>query len=83
MGAATALLYAAADKGATVVAMVLDSPFVELTQLFCELAQSPSGRRVPGCLVRMALSMIEPRLKQAAGVRPSPCPPPPAFTYTC
>ena len=57
MGAVTALLYASTQPPKRVLsALVLDSPFSNLTVLARELVQTFTGRRLPKLVMRAVLS---------------------------
>jgi len=67
MGAATALLHG--DRDPSIAAMVLDSPFADLTQLAEEMVDKgrQQGLTVPGFVVSIAIRMIRSSVQKQAG----------------
>lgn len=67
MGAATALLHG--DRDPSIAAMVLDSPFADLTQLAEEMVDKgrENGLVVPGFVVGIAIRMIRGSVQKQAG----------------
>jgi pimeloyl-ACP methyl ester carboxylesterase len=67
MGAATALMHG--DRDPSIAAMVLDSPFADLTQLAEEMVDKgrAQGMTVPGFVVSIAISWIKGTVKKSAG----------------
>lgn len=67
MGAATSLLHG--DRDPSIAAMVLDSPFSDLTQLAEEMVDKgrDQGLTVPGFVVSIAIRMIKSSVQKQAG----------------
>ena len=67
MGAATSLMHG--DRDPSIAAMVLDSPFADLTQLAEEMVDKgrEQGLTVPGFVVSIAISFIRSTVKSKAG----------------
>jgi dienelactone hydrolase len=67
MGAATALMHG--DRDPSIAAMILDSPFADLTQLAEEMVDKgrEHGLVVPGFVVSIAISFLRGSVKKNAG----------------
>jgi len=67
MGAATSLLHGHRDP--SIAAMILDSPFADLTQLAGEMVDKgrEAGLTVPNFVVSLAITMIKNSVKKTAG----------------